>query len=135
MLGDPGELRQAFLNLVINAKHAMPDGGTLAVDVHVAGDDVEIGVQDSGTGIAPQDLPKVFTRGFTTKTDQGGTGLGLPVCRDIVRRHDGTISVESDEGRGTAFTIRLPLPTTQEQESSERRPSVSDRTVLVSSEQ
>lgn len=131
---DPSALRQAFLNLVINAKHAMPDGGSLAADVRVMGHEIQIVIQDSGLGIAQEDMAKIFAKGFTTKGDKGGTGLGLPVCRDIIKRHRGAISVVSEKGRGTVFTIRLPLHQEQEREPRARRPSVSDRAALVPSE-
>lgn len=123
ILADPGSLRQAFLNLFINAKHAMPDGGTLTVEVAAIGEEIQIRIRDTGVGIALEDLPRVFSRGFTTKADAGGTGLGLPVCRDIIRLHGGSIFCLSEPGRGTAFTIRLPLYSKQEADQPAARPA------------
>lgn len=111
---NPAQIQQVLLNLVINARQAMPNGGTLSI---LVGRDAtrrwgEIRLSDTGTGIAPADLKRIFEPFFSTKSaDQaglGGTGLGLPVCRDIIEAHKGRIRVESRPGEGATFTLRLP---------------------------
>ena len=107
VLGDPAMLRQALLNLALNACQAMPDGGVLRIAGRAAPDRrVEIVVADTGTGIAPEDLNRVFDLYFTTKA--GGTGMGLPMVYRTVRLHDGEIEVDSSPGAGTAFRLLLP---------------------------
>jgi signal transduction histidine kinase len=112
---NPAQIQQVLLNLVINARQAMPDGGT--VRLRVAHDPngrlAEVSVADTGDGIAPADLRRIFEPFFTTKSGPddsglGGTGLGLPVCREIVESHRGRLRVESRVGQGTTFTLRLP---------------------------
>ncbi len=112
--GDSGELKQLFVNLIMNALQAMPEGGLLRVEVAAVASDgsqaaraVRIGVMDSGVGIAPEHVERVFDPFFTTKRD--GTGLGLAICHGIVERHGGEIDISSELGRGTRVTIRLPL--------------------------
>jgi signal transduction histidine kinase len=104
------------LNLATNARQAMPNGGELVV--RIAHDEaaglVDLTVRDNGSGIPREQLPKIFDRYFTTKkgpdaSGKGGTGVGLSMCRDIVEAHQGRIRVESTVGRGTAFTVRLPV--------------------------
>jgi signal transduction histidine kinase len=100
-------LRQALLNLAINACQAMPNGGTLTFRGRRAGQgQVEVEVEDTGTGIPPEDLGRIFNLYFTTK--ERGTGLGLSMVYRTVQLHDGTIEAESTVGRGTIFRIRLP---------------------------
>ena len=106
---DTGELQQVILNMVLNAMQAMPDGGHLGIQTHVSRDMVEIAITDTGIGIAPENLQKVFNPFFTTKEVGKGTGLGLSVSFDIIEKHGGTVKVESQLGRGTAFTIVLPM--------------------------
>jgi len=110
-----GQIQQVVLNLVVNARQAMPQGGVLTVTL---GADVgqklaEISVRDNGTGIAPEHLARLFQPFFTTKQadekGQGGNGLGLSLCRDVVQTHGGQIRVESEVGRGTRFVVTLPL--------------------------
>jgi len=112
---NPAQIQQVLLNLVINARQAMPEGGQLTVRVGTdpAGRLAEIRVSDTGVGIPPEALPHIFEPFFTTKsgpdaTGLGGTGLGLPVCRDIIEAHKGRLRVESRPGRGATFTLRLP---------------------------
>ncbi len=103
------QLRQVFLNLVSNAKDAMPEGGTLSITT--SGDDNQIGIQvtDSGIGIKPEHLDKIFETFFTTKVDsERGVGLGLSVCYGFIKDHGGDIKVESTLGSGTTFSIVLP---------------------------
>ena len=101
--------KQAILNLVRNAQHAMPDGGELILRTRF--DRVEgfavLDVIDTGPGIAPEALPRVFEPFFSTRAR--GTGLGLPLTRRIVEAHGGSIDLESERGKGTQFTIRLPI--------------------------
>jgi signal transduction histidine kinase len=112
---NPAQIQQVLLNLVINARQAMPQGGTLRLRVGAdpSGRLAELSVADTGVGIAPADLRRIFEPFFTTKTGpdasgQGGTGLGLSVCRDIVEAHKGRLRAESRPGQGTTFTLRLP---------------------------
>jgi signal transduction histidine kinase len=111
----PAQIQQVLLNLIINARQAMNEGGTVRVRVGAdsSGRLAELSVADSGVGIAPADLRRIFDPFFTTKTGpdasgQGGTGLGLSVCRDIVEAHHGRLRAESRLGQGTTFTLRLP---------------------------
>jgi signal transduction histidine kinase len=112
---NPAQIQQVLMNLVINARQAMPEGGTVRVRVatDATGRLAELSVADSGVGIAPADLRRIFEPFFTTKTGPdssglGGTGLGLAVCRDIVESHHGRLRAESRVGQGTTFTLRLP---------------------------
>ncbi len=111
----PAQIQQVLLNLVINARQAMPEGGTVKIRVgtDTSGRLAELSVNDTGQGIAPADLRRIFEPFFTTKsgpdeTGLGGTGLGLSVCREIVEKHRGRLRAESRIGRGTTFTLRLP---------------------------
>jgi len=111
--GNPGKLQQVFLNLLLNAKEAMPGGGTLRVSTLVNGH-VEATVSDSGSGIAPEHLKRIYDPFFTTKTmpkpgERRGTGLGLAVSYGIIQEHAGKIHVESAPGAGTTFRLEFPL--------------------------
>ena len=111
--GNPGKLQQVFLNLLLNAKEAMPGGGRLRVATLVNGH-VEALVTDSGSGIAPEHLKRIYDPFFTTKTtpkpgDRRGTGLGLSVSYGIIQEHAGKIHVESAVGSGTTFHLEFPL--------------------------
>ncbi len=110
--GDYSQLRQALLNLFINAVQAMPEGGNLDVNVISAGEEIEIVVKDTGCGVAAENLSRLFDPYFTTKVR--GFGLGLSIVERIVQEHGGTISVVSEQGKGTAFTIKLPASSTRE---------------------
>jgi signal transduction histidine kinase len=112
---NPAQIQQVLINLLINARQAMPDGGvvTLRVAPDAAGRLVELSVIDRGTGIAPEHLRRIFEPFFTTKTAPdasgvGGSGLGLAVCRDIVEAHHGRLRAESRLGQGSTFTLVLP---------------------------
>ena len=112
---NPAQIQQVLLNLIINARQAMPRGGVVKVRVaaDATGRLAELSVADNGVGIAPADLRRIFEPFFTTKTGPdatglGGTGLGLSVCRDIVEAHHGRLRAESRVGQGTTFTLRLP---------------------------
>ena len=109
------QIQQVLLNLLINARQAMPNGGHVAIRLsHDASTHtVELMVRDSGCGIPPDKLPRIFDRFFSTKkgpdaSGKGGSGLGLAFCRDVIEAHQGRIRVESTPGKGTAFTLKLP---------------------------
>jgi signal transduction histidine kinase len=111
----PAQIQQVLLNLLINARQAMPEGGTVRVrlGLDAAGRRAELSVNDTGVGIAPSDLRRIFEPFYSTKTSpdaagQGGTGLGLAVCRDIVEAHHGRLRAESRLGQGSTFTLILP---------------------------
>jgi len=107
--GNPHLLQQAFINLILNACNAMPQGGTLTVTTRATkAGGVEIQFRDTGHGIAPEHLSKIFDPFFTTMPLNKGTGLGLPVTWSIIQQHQGTIEVHSQVGQGATFTIRLP---------------------------
>ena len=104
---DAGILRQALLNLAKNAVQAMPDGGKLTITVRPTKDGrVEIRIADTGVGIAPENLAKIFDLYFTTK--QQGTGIGLSLVYRTIQLHNGDIDVESTPGEGTTFIIKMP---------------------------
>jgi signal transduction histidine kinase len=105
---DRVQLEQALLNLVTNAIDAMPEGGRLRLAARPDGDGVALQVTDSGIGIPPEDLDRVFDPLFTTKPPGKGTGLGLPILREIVEAHGGTVRLESRPGEGTTAVVRLP---------------------------
>jgi signal transduction histidine kinase len=110
--GIPGQLTQVFVNLFTNAAHAMGErGGVLRVAVHPAASagSVRIDVSDTGGGIPAEAMAQIFEPFFTTKTDGRGTGLGLSIVRGILEAHGGAIQVSSATGRGTSFTLTLPL--------------------------
>jgi signal transduction histidine kinase len=128
---DPGQIRQALLNLVRNAVEAMPDGGTIHIAARrvklssgqlvdtpppiddsttrpiAKGDFIEVAVRDTGTGIPPENLDRIFEPFFTSK--EGGTGLGLAIARQIAADHGGSLTCESAHGRGTIFRLILPI--------------------------
>jgi two-component system, NtrC family, sensor histidine kinase HydH len=106
LAGDREQLKQAFLNLVLNAQQAMPDGGTLSIEVAAENGAVRIVFADTGVGIDPQDVEKIFNPFFTTRRE--GTGLGLAITHRIIQNHGGRIEVSSTRGEGTRFTLVLP---------------------------
>jgi signal transduction histidine kinase len=105
---DPGLLRQIVINLLSNALDAVEQGGLVGLTSQSQDDHVVITVRDTGTGIAPEDLRRIFEPFYTTKGRGKGTGLGLAICRELAKALGGTIAVESTPGRGSAFTLRLP---------------------------
>jgi signal transduction histidine kinase len=105
----PGQLNQVFMNLLVNAIQAIEGQGTIRIRLRVDGSDVLIDVEDTGSGIAPEHLARIFDPGFTTKGVGVGTGLGLAICHQIVAAHGGTIGVTSRPGAGSVFSMRLPL--------------------------
>ena len=108
LLLDKRQIKQAILNLAQNAIAAMPNGGTLTFGVRVVNEEVQISVSDTGVGIPESQLSKIFEPYFTTK--KNGTGLGLTITFKIIKEHSGDITVESKEGKGSTFTIHLPIP-------------------------
>jgi len=112
---DPAQIEQVLLALIMNAIDAMPRGGNLWIETRLSNDgtEIEIRVRDDGAGIAPDVLPQIFEPFMTTKENGRGVGLGLAISRGIVERHNGRIEVESELGRGTAFTITLPNQATE----------------------
>jgi signal transduction histidine kinase len=105
--GDGEKLRQAFLNIVINALQATPSGGSVTITLDRVGPEFVISFRDNGSGIAPDNLQRIFEPFYTTKTD--GTGLGLAVTRKIIEGHGGKLDIESGVGLGTTVSIRLPM--------------------------
>ena len=118
----PSRLNQVFLNLIVNAGQAIAERGTITIST--GSDDAEawVSVADTGCGIPPESLNRIFDPFFTTKPVGQGTGLGLSVSNAIVRKHGGRIDVESEVGRGTRFTVRLPLADTAAAPSEEDLP-------------
>jgi PAS domain S-box-containing protein len=104
---DVAMIRRVFANLITNAVQAMPNGGLLTIRVSRAGESVLVSFSDTGVGIAKEDMGKLFKPFFTTKAQ--GVGLGLPVCKRLVEAHDGEITIESEEGRKTTVTVKIPL--------------------------
>ncbi len=106
--GDAHQLQEVFINLFINAYQAMPEGGLLTIKTkNLFNGFAQITINDTGCGIAPEDLKNIFMPFFSTKKD--GTGLGLSICYNIIKNHNGTIEIESQVGKGTTFTIKLPF--------------------------
>jgi signal transduction histidine kinase len=108
IMGNQHNLQQVFLNLFINALQAMPDGGTLSVRARTEDESLKISVGDTGIGISKENIDSIFDPFFTTKELGKGTGLGLSVSYGIIQKHKGTITVESEVGKGTSFIIKLP---------------------------
>jgi signal transduction histidine kinase len=104
---DADSLKQVLLNLFINAQQAMPSGGDLMLRTQKNGSNAVIIVSDTGVGIEPEKLDKIFDAYYSTKT--GGCGLGLSTSRKIIEAHNGSIKVDSVPGKGSSFTIQLPL--------------------------
>ncbi|MEJ2238443.1 MAG: cache domain-containing protein [Gemmatimonadales bacterium] len=109
VLGDSSQLQQVFLNIIVNAVHAMDEQGTLTItSVRTEDGQVEVSVADTGRGIPPDQVDRVFDPFFTTQAGTG-TGLGLAIAYGIIARHEGSITVESEVGRGSTFAVRLPV--------------------------
>jgi PAS domain S-box-containing protein len=111
VLASPNQVKQVLLNLIANARQAMPLGGTVYVEVSQLATNVLVTVADDGPGIEPALLSRIFEPFFTTKRDVGGTGLGLSVSLGIAESHGGTLIGTSEPGVGARFTMRLPLAT------------------------
>ncbi len=104
---DPTQIKQALMNLFVNARQAMPEGGEILVRVQRDGNEVEVSITDTGVGMTPEQLARCFDVYWSNK--KGGTGLGLATTKRIVEEHGGAIRAISDVGRGTSFAILLPL--------------------------
>ena len=109
IMASTNQMRQVLLNLLINAKEAMPKGGTLTLRTGREDNRVLIHIQDTGVGISEEIMDKIFEAFFTTKKKVKGVGLGLSVCYGIIKDHGGDIKVESEKGKGTTFVILLPI--------------------------
>lgn len=108
----PHQLNQVFMNLLVNAGHAIEEKGEIRIRTRSLDDKVEIVISDNGSGIAEENLKKIFDPFFTTKKLGKGTGLGLHLGHNIIKKHNGTIDVESELGKGTTFSIRIPIEMT-----------------------
>ncbi len=107
--GDSLYLRQVFQNLIDNARTNTPEGGTISVSLEENGDQILIKVKDTGYGIAPEELDKIFEAYYSNRHGKRpSSGLGLYISREIIKRHGGSISVESRMGKGAEFTVQLP---------------------------
>jgi PAS domain S-box-containing protein len=108
-VGNGGKLQQVFMNLFLNARDAMPDGGSVVIHTFTDDEDVVIEISDTGIGISEENIKRIYDPFFTTKSVGEGTGLGLAVSYGIIQEHSGRISVQSDPGKGTTFSLRLPI--------------------------
>ncbi len=117
---DADQMQQVFLNLLLNARDAMPEGGELHVQTlyNKSSGEVAVEVADTGTGISPEHRAHIFDPFFTTKPAGQGTGLGLAVCYGIIAAHDGRIEVTSNDGRGTCVRVSLPVPSGAERKTA-----------------
>ncbi len=104
---DPGQIQQVLVNILTNAVQAMPEGGKLTIGAKQRDELLEVEIADTGCGISQEVIGKIFDPLFTTKAK--GIGLGLAVCKSIIDRHEGSIEVKSEVGKGTTFTTKLPL--------------------------
>ncbi len=113
IFGDVGQLKQLFINLLDNAIRHTPEGGSVTVQMHSSADTVQLTVEDTGSGIGQEHLPHIFERFYRADQardrESGGTGLGLAIAREIVLAHHGTITVQSKVGKGSVFTVSLPM--------------------------
>jgi two-component system NtrC family sensor kinase len=108
VVADFNQLVQVFINLVLNAIQAMNEGGKLTISASQDSDWVRVSVRDTGSGIPPENMDKLFTPFFTTKDEVKGVGLGLAVSYGIIERHGGRIEVQSEVNKGSTFTVVLP---------------------------
>jgi PAS domain S-box-containing protein len=107
--GLEGLLQQAFLNLLLNGIKAMPDGGVLTISLQKNDNEASVSINDTGHGIESRDLNNIFDPFYTTAPVGQGSGLGLSICYSIIKQHFGTITVDSEEGKGSTFTVKLPI--------------------------
>jgi len=130
--GSPVALRRMLLNLVLNARDALVDGsGRVGVRLEVVDDAVRLEVEDTGTGIAPEDRERLFEPFFSARSDRGGVGLGLAVVATVVSDHDGRIEVDSEPGSGTRITVTLPLVEDAAEPDARVAPRRSRRVLVV----
>jgi len=114
MMIDVNQIQQIIINLCNNAMDSMPEGGMIKINTSLDDKFIKIIVSDTGIGISEENKKRLFEPFFTTKEVGKGTGLGLSICYEIVKKHNGEISVESEAGKGTIFTIHLPVVTEKE---------------------
>jgi two-component system NtrC family sensor kinase len=114
------QLRQVFLNMITNARDAMPEGGILELGTARKGEHLEITIKDNGVGISCDNLGRIFDTFFTTKDDVKGVGHGLSICYTFIKEHGGDIQVESEVNKGTVFTIVLPLSHKKEKDHAQQ---------------
>jgi signal transduction histidine kinase len=107
--GNSNLLQQMFLNVFLNAFDSMPDGGRLGISVETVENIAQVHIEDSGCGISPENLAKIFDPFFTLSPVGKGTGLGLSICYSIAKEHLGNIEVQSEVGAGSIFTVTLPI--------------------------
>lgn len=105
----PGQLNQVFMNLIVNAAQAIEGQGDIFINTRISGENVMITIRDTGTGIKKENITKLFEPGFTTKGVGVGLGLGLYISYNIIQNHDGVITVNSEEGKGSEFIIKIPI--------------------------
>lgn len=105
----PGLLNQVFMNVIVNAIHSIEDKGEIFIKTTQGSNSVDVSIRDTGSGIKEEDLSKIFDYGFSTKSIGTGAGLGLSICQNIIRKHNGEIKVSSKLGEGTEFIITLPI--------------------------
>jgi two-component system NtrC family sensor kinase len=108
----PSQLNQVFLNLLMNAVQAIEGVGKITITTFQKNNQVYIQFEDDGVGIPEEALERIFVPGYTTKDRGAGTGLGLSICHQIIKDHNGDILVESEVGKGTTFTVVLPMDVT-----------------------
>jgi signal transduction histidine kinase len=106
---DSDQMQQVFLNFLLNARDAMPDGGLLAISIRQSNGYVETVFSDTGTGIGNENMDKIFDPFFSTKGPVKGTGLGLSICYSIIKDHGGTIEIDTGQNGGTSFIIKIPV--------------------------
>ena len=129
--GDESQLQQAFLNLLLNARDAMPGGGTVTIRASLANDAARVVVEDNGPGMDAETRLHIFEPFFTTKPKGSGTGLGTSITYGIVRSHGGVIDVQTELGKGTAFTIDLPALQKLPPEKDRQLMSAADRDLVL----
>ena len=105
----PGQLNQVFLNLLINAAQSIESKGVISITTFVKEGNLHVAIEDNGRGIAAENLKRIFDPGFTTKGVGVGTGIGLSICCQIMKEHQGTITVSSEVGKGSVFTVVFPV--------------------------
>jgi len=127
LLGHPGSFGQVLLNLVVNACQAIDDFGKITVTTRTFNSSIIITIEDNGKGIEKDDITRIFDPFFTTKEVGEGTGLGLSISHGIIKKHQGVLEVKSDLGRGTCFTITLPMERSEREDrrKTDRRSSIS----------
>jgi two-component system NtrC family sensor kinase len=105
----PNRLNGVFVNMLMNASQAIEGGGQITIETFRDGDNIKVRFTDTGQGIPPENIERLFDPGFTTKAPDEGTGLGLSICKQIMDEHNGKIEVESEVGTGTTFTVTIPI--------------------------